>query len=139
MLVECIGNPIMIDKVPSAEDIQVNFMANRQLRLKMKLVLDNERLPIDLFISSCSDLQISIPTISVSISGKDVINKRPISLNVSFNCMKRTWEIKGAVGNIRIDRILTKANVGDILTILAELVGVNKRKKGGHGYVQKRK
>lgn len=125
MLFKFMGD-ITCDNVPVARNLRVNFMPNRQIRFKIDLVDGSEIHSVDLFVSNYTNLQFSIPNISVQITGQNVKDDKDIKLKVSFNYLEKSWKVDGCVGVAPISRVFAgKASITDAVVVLNDIIGVN--------------
>lgn len=95
-----IPGEVQLDGNSTVDNARLNIPNNHQFRFKCNY--KNEKIDIQ-----ADDFQFKFlskgSTASMILSGINLLNMKPISLNIGFNVFKKSWVVKGNYGNTNID------------------------------------
>lgn len=109
MLIEIIDKPILIDKIETLKNVRLNIVEDHKFRLKMTYINDEHEEPVDIVVFNWSTPKLDKLKIIISIDGKEMIRSIPFNLKLSFDVIKRRWNLKGQFNNNTVNQELENA------------------------------
>ena len=95
MLIEFLDKPVMVDGQEYVKDLRINITKDKQMRLKTKYLVSGEAIPIDLVVYRFMAPNFSkVPTISISLEGRNMTINSNFTMNVSYNYMSGKWKLR---------------------------------------------
>lgn len=125
MLIEILDKPILIDKVETLKNVRLNLVENHKFRLKMVYVNDDHEDPVDIVVFNWSTPKLEKIKINISIDGKEMIRSVTFNLKLSFDIVKRRWNLKGSFDNKPVNQELQ--HFIDIVTTFQNLIKLTKK------------
>lgn len=127
MLIEILDKPILIDKIETLKNIRLNIVEDHKFRLKMIYINDDHEEPVDIVVFNWSTPKLDKLKLIISIDGKEMIRSIPFNLKLSFDVIKRRWNLKGSFNNNTVNQELE--NVFNIFLAFQNLIKSTKKSK----------
>jgi hypothetical protein len=106
--------------MPTIQNIMLDTKPEEKLlRLRLEIVSQERKDPVDLTLHYAKP-KIYFPVVSLPIEGQELLRRLCFNLELSFNLLKSRFNVKGTIGNKKLDRPLD--NISEVLVILKSVM-----------------